>query len=369
MKYSINDQIKTPAYFQLYIQIRDDIINGIYPTGSRLPSKRTISSDTGVSTITVEHAYALLCEEGYAEARERSGYFVTFHTEDGFIPVAKITDGVRNEWKPTAEVEGETDTEFPFSVLAKTMRKVITEMDRGILEKSPNLGCLSLRTAICDYLARSKGIYADIDQVVVGSGSEYLYTILVELLGRTRTYAIEYPSYNKIEQVYHASDVPLQKLPLGNDGIDSKALKQCRSDILHISPYRSYPTGVTASASKRHEYLRWAEAGERYIIEDDFESEFSLAPRNVETLFSHSSKENVIYMNTFSKTISSSFRIGYMVLPKHLAQKYERELGFMSCTVPTYMQYVVAELLSNGDFERNLNRIRRNKRNAAKIKL
>ncbi len=182
------------------------------------------------------------------------------------------------------------------------------------------------------------------------------------MLGRNRTYAIESPSYKKIEQVYTASDVILQKLPLTSDGIESKALKNCQADILHISPYRSYPSDVTASASKRHEYIRWAERDERYIIEDDFESEFSVSLKNVETLFSHSSKDNVIYMNTFSKTISSSLRIGYMVLPKHLAQKYEKELGFLSCTVPTYIQYIVTELLASGDFERHLNRIRRNKR-------
>ena len=359
MKYIINDQLKTPAYFQLYSQIRDDIINGIYPSGSKLPSKRTISTETGVSTITVEHAYALLCEEGYTEARERSGYFVIFHVDDGFIPVAKQTQN----HPVITHLTSEADTEFPFSVLAKTMRKVITEQDRGILERSPNLGCVALRTAIRDYLARSKGILAEIDQIVIGSGSEYLYTILVELLGRNRTYAIESPSYKKIEEVYRASDVQLQKLPLGNNGIDSNALRNCQSDILHISPYRSYPSGVTATASKRHEYLRWAEIDDRYIIEDDFESEFSLTQINMETLFSNSSKENVIYMNTFSKTLSSSFRIGYMVLPKHLASKYETELGFMSCTVPTYMQYVVAELITHGDFERHLNRVRRNKRN------
>ena len=359
MKYYINEEIKTPAYFQLYSQVRDDIIRGIYPTGSKLPSKRTIASETGLSTITVEHAYALLCEEGYAEARERSGYFVIFHTGDGFLPAAKQAHML----PVTSDSSFEPDTEFPFSVLAKTMRKVITEQDRGILERSPNLGCIPLRTAIRDYLARSKGIQVDVDQVVIGSGSEYLYTILVELLGRNRTYAIESPSYKKIEEVYHASDVQLQKLPLGNNGIDSDALRNCQADILHISPYRSYPSGVTASPSKRHEYLRWAEKEERYIIEDDFESEFSLTQINMETLFSNSAKENVIYMNTFSKTLSSSFRIGYMVLPKHLASKYETELGFMSCTVPTYIQYVVAELLTNGDFERHLNRVRRNKRN------
>ncbi len=358
MKYMIHEQTGSPAYFQLYIQIRDDIIHGIYPAGSKLPSKRSLSSDTGVSTITAAHAYELLCEEGYAEARERSGYFVTFSIDDSFLP----TPGHPLPASNTLEPSPSEHTEFPFSVLAKTMRKVITESGQGILEHSPNQGCLPLRKAICDYLARSKGILADLDQVVIGSGSEYLYTILVELLGRDRTYAIESPSYKKIEQVYLASDVSLQKLPLADNGIDSHALWDCQSDILHVSPYRSYPSGVTASASKRHEYIRWAEQGSRYLIEDDFESEFSLAPRNAETLFSHSSKDNVIYMNTFSKTISSSFRIGYMILPKHLARRYERELGFLSCTVPTYMQYVVTELLTNGNFERHLNRIRRKKR-------
>ncbi|MEE0969665.1 MAG: PLP-dependent aminotransferase family protein [Clostridia bacterium] len=358
MKYIIDENNKAPAYLQLYIQVRDDIINGIYPSNSKLPSKRTISYDTGVSTVTVEHAYALLCDEGYAESCERSGYFVTFRTDDGFIPVPDKKE--TNLTKPSHH--SDTDTEFPFSVLAKTMRKVITDMDTGILERSPNLGCLNLRDAIRNYLARSKGILVDTDQIVIGSGSEYLYTLLVELLGRDRIFAIESPSYKKIEQVYTASDVKLQKLSLGSDGIDSQALRQCTADVLHISPYRSYPSGVTATASKRHEYLRWAEKGHRHIIEDDFESEFSVAKKPVETLFSHSPQDNVIYMNTFSKTISPSFRIGYMVLPKALADQYEKKLGFMSCTVPTYIQYVMAELLTNGDFERHINRVRRLKR-------
>ena len=152
------------------------------------------------------------------------------------------------------------------------------------------------------------------------------------------------------------------KLPLAKNGIESSALKSCSADVLHISPYRSYPTGVTASASKRHEYIRWAENGNRYIIEDDFESEFSVSKKPEETLFCHSSGDNVIYMNTFSKTISSSLRVGYMVLPKRLAGEYEKRLGFYSCTVPTYIQIVLAELIANGDFERHINRVRRKKR-------
>ncbi|MEE1355975.1 MAG: PLP-dependent aminotransferase family protein [Clostridia bacterium] len=357
MKYII-DKEKRPVYLQIYNLIRDDILNEILPFNSKLPSIRILAEELTISTITVEHAYALLCDEGYIEARERSGYFVIFRADDGFVSAP--TSNIIRRLQPSNHIE--TNTDFPFSVLAKTMRKVISDAGEGMLERSPNLGTLELREAIRTYLARNRGILADTEQIIIGSGSEHLYTLLVELLGRERIYAIESPSYKKIEQVYKASDVRLEKLPLTLDGIDSATLKNCSADILHISPYRSYPSGVTATASKRHEYLRWAEQGKRYIIEDDFESEFSVSRKPEETLFSHSLRDNVIYMNTFSKTVSPSFRIGYMVLPKALAKEYEEKLGFLSCTVPTYLQLVLAELITNGDFERHINRVRRLKR-------
>ena len=357
MKYII-DKEKRPVYLQIYNLIRDDILNEILPFNSKLPSIRILAEELTISTITVEHAYALLCDEGYIEARERSGYFVIFRADDGFVSAP--TSNIIRRVQPSNHIE--TNTDFPFSVLAKTMRKVISDVGEGMLERSPNLGTLELREAIRTYLAQNRGILADTEQIIIGSGSEHLYTLLVELLGRERVYAIESPSYKKIEQVYKASDVRLEKLPLTLDGIDSATLKNCSADILHISPYRSYPSGVTATASKRHEYLRWAEQGKRYIIEDDFESEFSVSRKPEETLFSHSLRDNVIYMNTFSKTVSPSFRIGYMVLPKAIAKEYEEKLGFLSCTVPTYLQLVLAELITNGDFERHINRVRRLKR-------
>ncbi len=358
MKYTILKNDEIPAYLQLYRQIRDDIVNQIYSYNSKLPSKRILADETGVSTVTVEHAYALLCDEGYVEARERSGYFVIFRIDDGFVSSSK--EKIKHSF-PSPHHE-ETTAEFPFSVLSKTMRSVISNMGESILERSPNSGCSELREAIQKYLARSRGISADAEQIIVGSGSEYLYSLIVELMGRDKVFAIETPSYKKIEQVYLASDVRLEKLPLGGDGIASAALKACRADILHISPYRSYPSGVTATASKRHEYLRWANDNNRFIIEDDFESEFSVSKKPEETLFSHSQQDNVIYMNTFSKTVSPSFRIGYMVLPRRLTQRFKEELGFYSCTVPTYIQFVLAELISGGDFERHINRVRRAKR-------
>jgi GntR family transcriptional regulator/MocR family aminotransferase len=242
------------------------------------------------------------------------------------------------------------------------MRSVISDLGETILEKSQNKGCPELRLAIKHYLSRNRGIQVDPEQIVIGSGAEYLYGLIIELLGRGRVYGIEYPSYEKIEQVYRASEVSLDALPLSSDGIESGALARSAASVLHTTPYRSYPTGVSASASKRHEYIRWSKAGDRYIIEDDFESEFSVSTKPEDTLFALSGGDSVIYLNTFSKTISPSLRIGYMVLPKGLARDFDERLGFYSCTVPTFEQYVIARLLRNGDFERHINKVRRNKR-------
>ena len=359
MKYVIDNATGIPAYLQLYKQVREDIVKVFFSFGSKLPSKRIIADEFGISTVTVEHAYALLCDEGYIEARERSGYFVIFRVDDGFV---SSTNEKTYPMHHTNRHENTTPIDFPFSVLAKTMRKVISDFGESILDRSLNTGSIELREAICHYLARSRGIYAEPKQIIIGSGSEYLYNLTVGLLGRNKVYAIEAPSYKKIEQVYNSIGVKLEKLPLSHDGIDSAELQNCLADVLHISPYRSYPSGVTASASKRHEYLRWAGRNDRFIVEDDFESEFSISQKPEETLFSHTSNDNVIYMNTFSMTVSPSFRVGYMVLPNQLVSKFEKRLGFYSCTVPTYIQLVLAELISNGDFERHINRVRRTKR-------
>ncbi len=358
MNYKMDKKDAVPVYLQLYKQIRDDIVEGIYDYNSRLPSKRTLAEECGVSMITVEHAYLLLCDEGYVESRERSGYFVSFRKNDGFQTSERVG------FKPieSAATNVVSQEAFPFSVLTKTMRRVMTDYGERILERSPNAGCVELRSAISRYLARSRGIHVGAKQIVIGSGSEYLYSLIIELLGRGKRYALESPSYHKIEQVYQAAEVAYEMLPLGQDGILSEQLWKSKADVLHITPYRSFPSGVIASATKRYEYLKWAGEGERYIIEDDFESEFSVSTKPEDTLVSYDLHDNVIYMNTFSKTISPSLRVGYMVLPVKLVPEFEKRLGFYSCTVATFIQYVLTALIENGDFERHINRVRRKKR-------
>lgn len=356
MKYVINKNSR-PVYLQIYRQIRQDIIDGVYPFGTKLPSMRLLCDELSVSTVTVDHAYGLLCDEGYVEARERSGFVVIFRKDDNFAATTE------NPPTRLPAVHSKHDHPgFPFSVLGKTMRRVLTDHAEVLLEKSPNSGCTELREAIRNYLIRNRGINVECRQIIIGSGAEYLYGLIIAMLGRRHIYGLESPSYKKIEQVYRAEEVRYELLPLTADGIDSTALSMTEATVIHTTPYRSYPTGITASASKRHEYIRWSSKNGRFIIEDDFESEFSVSTKSEETLFSLSEYDNVIYMNTFSKTISPALRAAYMVLPLTLANEFESRLGFYSCTVPTFEQYVLAELINSGDFERHINRVRRIKR-------
>lgn len=352
-----------PEYLKLYELMREEIIRGAWPHGARLPSRRQTALDHGLSAITVEHSYELLCQEGYAEARARSGYYVQYRQDDGFA-AAEAAGRLEPPLPPTKPV-GEAEA-FPFSVLAKSMRRVLADYGEGLLERSPNAGCLPLRRALSGYLARNRGIAAAEEQIVIGAGSEYLYGLVVEMLGRDRVFAIEDPSYEQIERVYQAKGVSVDPLPLGRDGIRTAALRATPATVLHITPFRSFPTGVTASASKRGEYLRWAAEGDRYIVEDDFESEFSLLRKPEETVFSRASKGNALYLNTFTRSVSPALRVGYMVLPQRLVPLFEARVGFYSCPVPAFEQYLLADLITSGDFERHINRVRRQKRREGK---
>lgn len=351
---------KVPAYLILYEQLREEIRSGARPAGSRLPSRRILARESGLSTITVDHSYELLCQEGYAESRPRSGFFVIYQEGDGFARPAPFS-----AFHPVPPPPAAAPESFPFSILARVMRRVLSDYGENLMTKSPNPGCSELRQAISGYLARNRSIRADPGQIVIGSGAEYLYGLVVELLGRDRIYAIESPSYEKIELVYRARGIRCDLLPLGQDGIQSAALAETDASVLHITPFRSFPSGVTASVSKRQEYLRWAAEGDRFIVEDDFESEFSLLRKPEETVFARTRRENVIYLNTFSRTVSPSIRVGYMVLPERLKNAYAEKLSFYSCPVPAFEQYVLAELLNSGDFERHINRIRRAQRKQA----
>ena len=345
--------MKDKKYLSLYRELKHKIQSGQYLPNQKIPSKRVLSDRYGVSVITVEKALYLLIEEGYITSKEKSGYFVSS------LQLSPPENSNQTASFLPLEEPVEKAPRFEYDIWFKTVRKVLSEQGERLFIKSPNQGTIALRNALSDYLLRYRNMVADPRRIIIGSGSEQLYETVVKLLGREITYGIEDPSYEKIEAVYRAEGVRVKKLPMGRDGITRQALRQDDFKVLHVTPFQSYPSGVTASASKRYEYIQWAN-DEKYIIEDDFNSEFFLPGNPIESLFSLDNNQRVIYMNTFSKSISPAIRIGYLILPQSLLPRYDEILGNFSCTVPVLDQYILAEFLKSGDFERHLNRIRRN---------
>jgi GntR family transcriptional regulator/MocR family aminotransferase len=230
------------------------------------------------------------------------------------------------------------------------------------MERSPGKGIPELREAISRYLARSRSLNVNPEQIIIGAGAEYLYGLLIILLGRTRIYGIEDPVYDPIQNIYRSHDISTELLRMGDNGILTSELMRTSASVLHVTPYHSYPSGISTDSSKRREYIRWALERRANIIEDDFASELSITTKPQETLYSLEPKHTVIYMNTFSVTIAPSFRTGYIILPEDLLSTYEEKAGFYSCTVPAFIQYVLTELINSGDFERHINRTRRKMR-------
>lgn len=375
-------------YAVIYENLRKNITDGTIKYGEKLPSKRAAADGFGASVITVEHAYELLESEGYIESKPRRGYFARY-VADGILAENEFDVSYQKEFaiEKRAVVTGESakgadtnanakgaDTNanakkerFPFGVYASAVRAVLNDLGDKITEKTDGSGAPALKSAIKNYLKTSRDVNADESRIIIGAGAEYLYGVIAKLFGAGETFAIETPSYGIIEKIYSLNGVKTEKLRLGNDGVLSEDLAACRAKVIHVTPYRSFPTGVTASASKRAEYLRAAKKIGAYIVEDDYESEFSLSAKLTETLFKNSPDDNVIYINTFSKSVFPSLRLAYMILPEKLAAKYYEKFGDFSCPVPTLEQYVAAKIISDGSFARHVNRVRRTRKKDLKI--
>lgn len=356
---------KGPLYLTLCENIKADIVEGRLSIDDKLPSKRTLAKNLGVSIITVQNAYDQLIDEGYIYTVPKKGYFVTdiAVVKKGIkageanlnIKVPKKDDGISFDFS-----SGRTSVDtFPFSVWAKLMRETISQGEQNVLMVSPCGGVYELRKAIAGHLGSFRGMSVDPDQIIIGAGTEYLYGLITKLLGTESVYALENPGYKKISQVYESNNARCAYVGLDEDGIKVSALDECNADIVHISANHHFPTGITMPTNRRQELLAWANLKEgRYIIEDDYDSEFRFIGKPIPPVTSMDMNEKVIYINTFSKSLTSSVRIAYMVLPEHLANKFYKELSFYSCTVSTFEQHTLAKFIDGGYFEKHINRMR-----------
>ncbi|WP_461546470.1 MocR-like pyridoxine biosynthesis transcription factor PdxR, partial [Senegalimassilia anaerobia] len=387
-------------YEYLYSCIRHDIAHGKVKPGQKLPSKRTLAKQLGVSLITIEAAYDQLVAEGYIRSRERCGYYAC-----DLAPAAKIeeprsarhraeaakataTNGGREnhaanpngpqpvsqdgerpksstDYRPTIDsAAAPSDADFvptidgsaapcpqntpsdaplladfthstlattmlPYSAWAKAVRRTLSdESAASLAEAASAAGSPELRSAIADHLRQYRGMGVSPDQVIIGAGSQTLYQLLVQLLGRTRRYAVENPGYPLLTRMYEQQDAQVTHIGLDDSGIDIDALEASGASVAHIMPSHQFPTGIVTTAARRRELLNWAREGDRYLIEDDYDSEFRMAGRPIPSLFGIDAAERVLYLNSFAKSLGAAFRMAYLVLPPQLAQRFRKQLGF-----------------------------------------
>lgn len=358
------ENVDGPIYEYVYKCIKEDILEGNLITGTKLPSKRSFAKNNGVSTITIQNAYDQLISEGYIYAIPKKGYYVADIA--GFKKVKRPEKASMDIKVPVKEdivfdfSSNKIEVgNFPFSIWARLMRDTISNREGELLEISPCGGVYELREAIAEHLSSFRGMSVDPNQIIVGAGTEYLYGLLIKLLGKDKIYCIENPGYKKLYEIYKSNDVCCKAAGLDEQGVVVEELRKVKADIAHISPTHHFPTGITMPVSRRYELLAWAnETESRYIIEDDYDSEFRLNGKPIPPLQSIDACEKVIYMNTFSKSLASTIRISYMVLPRHLANRFYEQLSFYSCTVSTFEQYTLASFIKKGYFEKHINRMR-----------
>lgn len=363
LTYDLEHRGGLARYDYLYRCIKEDILSGRLTAGERLPSKRALARHLEIGVVTVETAYAQLTAEGYLRPEEKRGYFVNaVETRPSLSPVPEAIPeppGRERPWLLDLTSGGSGTEGFPFSVWARLMRRVLTEQGEDLLRAMPHSGVPELRRAIARQIYQFRGISADPEQIVIGAGTEYLYNLIVQLLGREAVYGLENPGYSKADQVYALNGARRVFVPVDRHGVLPEMAEQSGAQVLHLSPNHQFPTGAVIPITRRQQLLRWAAGAEgRYLIEDDYDSEFRFTGRPIPTLQSIDRAQRVIYMNTFSRSLAPSLRISYMVLPPTLLETYRRRLGFYSCTVPAMEQYTLARFLDEGRFESHVNRMR-----------
>ena len=364
LTYSFANTGSDSMYEYLYKCIRNDITQGKIKAGEKLPSKRTFAKNLGISVITVENAYGQLLAEGYIYSMPKRGFYVsdlssaTMEKKKVRKEQLTLTGGATSYFADFSS--NQTDSEiFPFTIWSKTVREVLNDNQKQLMINPPCGGILELRQAIARYLKEFRAMQVEPEQIIIGAGTEYLHGLLIQLLGNHRIYGVENPGYHKIARIYENMKVEYAKVTLDQDGVSIRELEEKRVDVIHTSPSHHFPTGIVMPVSRRYELLGWAaKSPDHYIIEDDYDSELRLTGKPFPTLQSIDVSDRVIYMNTFTKTLASTVRISYMVLPLTLTEIFYQKLSFYSCTVSNFEQYTLAKFMENGSFEKHINRLR-----------
>lgn len=349
----LKDQI---LYLNIYQEYVNKIKGGLLKANDKLPSKRNLADIKNVSLITIEKAYEQLLQEGYIYSIEKKGYFVS---KIDIIKTNKENKTILEDKRKKYQIDFTSTSSgsdvFPFSTWSKITRKVISSYSNELLSPCNYKGHDSLRKAIAQHLNSYLGMNVSYSQIIISSGSESLYSQLINLLGRDKSFALEDPGHKSIANTYKEYDVNYNYIPLDEQGIRIDILNKVKPNVIHVSTNHHYPSGITMPIKRRYELLRYAYDNDAIIIEDDYDIELRLKGKPILPLYSLDDS-HVIYMNTFSITLAPSFRIAYMILPEKLLQSYEKRMANIACTVPVLDQLILADFIKEGYFERLLNR-------------
>jgi GntR family transcriptional regulator/MocR family aminotransferase len=368
LTYDLDKRESLTIYEYLYKCIKNDILSGVLGAGAKLPSKRGLAKHHQISLKTVENAYEQLAVEGYIYSEEKRGYFVAEvdasanHGKCQPHTAIKILQDEENDGEFFIDFTSNQAAieKFPYNTWVKIMRGILSRYDTDMLKTVSFQGLYELREAIAGYLYGFRGMAVSPDQIIVGAGTEYIYARLIQLLGKNHVYALENPGYRKISKIYKVHGVEWKYIDIDENGIIVDKLYESGASVVHVSPAHHFPTGCIMPISRRQQLLEWAlEDADRYIIEDDYDSEFRFSHRPIPAIQSLNHNHRVIYMNTFSKTLAPSIRVSYMVLPLKLMERYVDTMNFYSCTVSSFEQYALAEFMNKGYFERHIQRMKK----------
>ncbi|ULT54852.1 PLP-dependent aminotransferase family protein [Neobacillus drentensis] len=362
LMFTLDKNTAKPLYEQLYIGIKDAIIDKQIEVGTKLPSKKKLADFLNISQTTIEIAYSQLMAEGYVGSKPRIGFFVEEIDELPFIEKEPLNMPIETAKNNTYQFDfhpGKIDTDsFPFSIWRKYAKNLYDQSSKELLQIGDPQGEFVLRAEISNYLYQSRGITCKPEQIVIGSGTEQLLPMILRLLGDDSKFALENPGYSAIPRIQLENRA--LPIPVDDDGLMVDELEKTNANIVYITPSHQFPTGAVLSATRRTQLLNWAAKGEdRYIIEDDYDSEFRYKGKPIPALQGMDQNNKVIYLSTFTKSLMPSLRVAYFVLPLPLLAKYKQLFNFYSATVPRFDQHLLTDFMRDGYFSKHLNRMRK----------
>ncbi len=362
---SLSENNALPLYQQLYRQLKKEIQTGNLTTGQKLPSKRKLAEQLHVSINTIDSAYTQLEAEGFILSSPRRGFYVQ---ETGSLPQAFILPDVpvsvedmttQSPYTVDFSPFGMAHQQFPYGVWRRLMKNCFNEYNPQLLQRTPPQGDWGLRAAVADYLYRARGVVCTPDQIVMGAGTDHLLSILAYILPNSYSLAVENPLYNRAHILFQRYGHKITTVPVNVDGLSLAHLPKAENVLLYTTPSHQYPLGYAMPIGQRTALLRWSgDAAHRYIIEDDYDSEFRYTSRPIPALQSIDKMGRVIYLGTFSRSVAPALRISYMVLPQELLALYRKQYQGYASAVSGFEQILLREFMMSGSFETHVNRMR-----------